>query len=522
MGSLSRRPVLAVWACLLAGPLTGLTGCARTNLLERKLVPPASIGQLDRGAEFLKAHMLDGGVYVLSAWGVEAGGRHVTGRGARFSAGRDTLATGELRVAIDSVAVFETNQTSLSPRIAALSVVTGASAALTLVCALDWKACFGSCPTFYVDGDPDSLLHAEGFSASVAPALEATDLDALFRVRADGRWLDLRMVNEALETHVVRRADLLVAPRPRGGRVLATPDHRFHEATGSRAPTSCSASEGDCRDPLLAFDGRERTSPADSFDLAARETIELTFAPVPPGEYGLMIAARQSLLSTYLFYQLLAYLGSRAGEYVALLERGDPGVRRALAGIGLQFGGIAAELHFAADRWVPIGATGEVGPLATDVTVLPLTVAQSDSLRLRLHLTRGNWRLDQVALVELGAVVTPRRLSPVAVFTPRGAAADPEALAALLDSSRVLTTLPGDTCRLRYELPGDIEDPELFLESRGYYLEWMRTEWLAEEDAGKALALLLDPAAALRDLAPAYKRIEPQMDAVFWRSRYAK
>ena len=83
-------------------------------------------------------------------------------------------------------------------------------------------------------------------------------------------------------------------------------------------------------------------------------------------------------------------------------------------------------------------------------------------------------------------------------------------------------TVPGDTCRIVYELPGDAEGYELFLESRGYYWEWIREEWLREEDPAALVRLLLQPEAALRELAPRFKAVEPEMEDVFWGSRYAR
>jgi hypothetical protein len=62
----------------------------------------------------------------------------------------------------------------------------------------------------------------------------------------------------------------------------------------------------------------------------------------------------------------------------------------------------------------------------------------------------------------------------------------------------------------------------VFLESRGYYLEWMRREWIEEQNARAARQLLLDPAAMLRALAPAYKRQEGTMENAFWNSRYVR
>jgi hypothetical protein len=83
-------------------------------------------------------------------------------------------------------------------------------------------------------------------------------------------------------------------------------------------------------------------------------------------------------------------------------------------------------------------------------------------------------------------------------------------------------TLPGDEYTLVYRLPDDFADRELFLEARGYYLEWMREEWLAEENALRAAQLFLDPAAAMRAMAPEFKRREGEMEAVFWGSRYVR
>src|SRR6185503_7622564 len=113
--------------------------------------------------------------------------------------------------------------------------------------------------------------------------------DALYRVPASGRELIITMKNEALETHVVRRVRLLAALRPDGGRVLATLDGDFREATDLRSVETCHADEGDCVAKVRAFDSDERFSPADGEDLASREMIELQL-PAIDGPRGLVIA----------------------------------------------------------------------------------------------------------------------------------------------------------------------------------------------------------------------------------------
>ncbi len=63
---------------------------------------------------------------------------------------------------------------------------------------------------------------------------------------------------------------------------------------------------------------------------------------------------------------------------------------------------------------------------------------------------------------------------------------------------------------------------ELFLESQGYYLEWMREEWIADEDLAQAARFFRSPRRVLRDLAPEFKAIEATMEDLFWSSRYVK
>jgi hypothetical protein len=137
---------------------------------------------------------------------------------------------------------------------------------------------------------------------------------------------------------------------------------------------------------------------------------------------------------------------------------------------------------------------------------------------VRLRLTKGLWRLDQVELVRLGGALTAQRIEPSAVT--RKGATDPAALRALLDTAASLVTLPGDAYEISYLLPEQPQTYELFLESRGYYLEWMRSEWMTEQNPLLAARMVADPRGALRALAPAFKAQEPEMERLFWSSRY--
>jgi len=293
---------IRVSAALLSLSLV-CSACA-VRKLDRKLVAPQDAATLDDRSPFLKAHLVNGDLLILSQWTVDEKAQTVSGQGERQGTDRTTLTEGFLSVPMDSVALFETNVTQTSPGVAAMAVLTGASLVVTAICIANPKACFGSCPTFYYQ-EPDRAepsLVAEGFSSSVAPCLEAADVDALPRVRPTGGRVALTMRNEALETHVVRRADLLACARGDGaGGVAAAGDGTFWRTGETVPPVAARGPEGDIRPQLAALDGVERWSRSDSTDLAARETLALEFQAPEAEHLGLLIASRQTLLSTYLF-----------------------------------------------------------------------------------------------------------------------------------------------------------------------------------------------------------------------------
>jgi hypothetical protein len=275
------------------------------------------------------------------------------------------------------------------------------------------------------------------------------------------------MTNEALETHVVRQADLLLVAGSPGERVLATSTGAMRRTCDGHAPDGASASEGDCRALLATRDANVRTSAADASDLAARETIELRFDDAPPGPRGLAIVARQSLMSTYVFYQTLAWMGRSAGTWLASLERMDEGTRAKAIGPGKVLGAIEVQIQRRGD-WITVGEFHETGPLAWDSRLLPLPAAEGGGpLQVRMRLTRGMWRVDQVALVSVRDGGVPVRVHLTRVL--RRGRSDAAALASLLGQTPPLVTQPGDTLALVYALPRTRPgvDAEYFLESRG-------------------------------------------------------
>lgn len=471
----------------------------------------------------LKAHMEAGDVYVFDQWDVETSS--VEGRGVHYDRYRNAEGKGEFEVELDEVALFETNVLKPTGGLISMSVITGLSAMATGLCLVNPKTCYGSCPTFYAGrreaGDrPD----AEGFSSSVTPSLEATDVDRLSGLEAKGGRATVEMTNEAMETHVVRRLELLAVPSPEGnGAIGRTTDGEFRRLLGRREPTSCRAENGDCRRAIRRKDDTAWESEADAENLAARETLELTFDAEEleeQGDLGLELRFRQKFVTTFLFYQFLSDLGEQAVDVMAELERTD-GAERAFQNIADTVGGIEVRVR-GRGEWRTVGEAREAGPLAANTHVVELPEDLEAELRVQLRLAKGNWRIDSANLVSLGEPVEARRLQPVeATYAGRHEGRPAErVLEQVSTEDDVLATRPGDSYVFEFELPESPEDWAYFVKSRGYYLEWMREKWLDDQNLWRAGLMMSWPERAFRELAPAFKEREPTIERKFWNSRY--
>lgn len=504
----SHRNAQLLVALSLASPLA----CAHVR--EPTVHDPSALASLDSVSAPLNVHTRSGTVYQLTQWRFLPADSVLEGRGTLYGIDRRAISDGEFRIPLDSMALIETERTTTKHPFGMFALVTMSTVwgVATIACVADPKSCFGSCPTFYVDSVNADRPLAEGFSASFARALEATDVDALGLVRPAGDRFTIRMANEAWETHAVRSVQLLAVPARRPNEVFATAQGQFYGVSELQSPARCAGLGGDCRAGTRALDSLEWHSPTDSSDLAAPETMELAFRAVPGTRVGLVLGARQSFVSTFVLYQTMAYLGHETGAWLAALERGDSIAHRAYREVWGTLGTITVAVRDSAG-WRDVGSFAEAGPIATDVQLIPIGAApRGDTLRVRLTMARGSWRIGYAALATLGAERAATTLDPSVVVGP--------------DSKRgdYLITYPGDEYRFTYALPPShgAASYALFIRSRGYYYEWMRGEWLAEQNPQMIALFALQPSAALRRLAPSFKAAERGFDQSFWASRFGK
>jgi len=474
---------------------------------------------------FLKAHLKNGDICILrDTWNVDTVYQFLVGDGDRYDFNRNNIQKGRLTIDIDSVAIFETNQKLVGPendRITALSILAGLDIILAIYCQTNPKACFGSCPTFYMGNDSNVFYsNAEGFSNSIAPSLETSDIDALDNDRMVSRKISLKMKNEAMETHVVRDVKIYAFPRTGNERVFHTPQNNFFRCCRPLPLQSALADEGDCTPLLEKSDKIERFSLANPENLKSKEEIILSFGASNLDRAGLVIGFRQTLMTTYLIYSAFGYMGDEMGSVLSELEKRN-GPKKDLGGIRRELGDIEVFLwDQSTDKWLKQGGFYETGPIAINHQLLPFNKTLSgfkEDIKIKLVLNRGLWRIDYLALAGIIEQVEPLVLSPEKIeYLKTG---DEPALSPSLSFDKPIVSMPGDVRSFQFALPGSSDDYELFLYSKGYYLEWMRSSWIKEKDLGKLARMLMVPKIYLKEEAADYKRYETVMEREFWNTR---
>jgi hypothetical protein len=505
------------------------SGCSTIKII-REFHDPIQLNSSYVHDKKIKVHMTDGSLYLLDSLNINANSDTISGNGSYYNQYREIVLTNKnsegrlippaFRVPLSKVALFETNNiTGFNGKILAMALVGVPTAIVSVYCIINPKACFGSCPTFYCWNGKDTVLMAEGFSSSILRSFEREDIDMLYHAKSTGNTINLKLTNEALETHVIRYADLLALPRKQNERVFATENGFFTRVSDIRSPSSCMAPEGDCLDAVKAMDHSERYSVTDANNLAAKEFIYVNFNQLPDGDLGLIIGGRQTFLTTFLFYQSLAYMGHSAGNFAANIESGNKSLQKKVDRVWNILGGIDVFFQDREGKWIKAGLFDEMGPIASDVHLVRLPATGRSTVNVKLELTKGLWRIDYLALAKLGQSVEPVRIKPSLQSTE---VCDNHKRPQLVDTTGTFITLPGDSYNLSYNLPGNSDEYELFLCSKGYYIEWMREPWLEEENLRKASLMFGFPRLFMKRAAKEFKLIEPTMEENFWKSRYAK
>jgi hypothetical protein len=450
-------------------------------------------GQLTQGNATespTKAHLLDGSV-ILYDYGFQRRNDSILGHGIRYGIDRKEGAVrNQWKVPLDSVVGLEYFDKNIPgariPGTVLLSTTTVVEGGLAVIGLL--KIIFGSCPTVYTSDGEQQRLEAECFSYSIGSKYELPDLDRLEqRTPAEGRFM-LYLKNEALETHYIDAFTLGYVDHPFGTEVFPTDDGNVLAASNLQSPASARNSEG--RDLTSLFRYRDNTAYSiDSatvrrmFKRSERDWIELA-VPVPRDaeELTLALRGRNTLQNTVLLYDVMMRdQGMGAVEWSESLSSSLWYAWRLYRWYTSMSGLNITVEHDG--EFVDAGRLTDTGPIAwkTVATRIPLG-EHGDTVRIRLNCLPDSWSIDWIGL-DAGDHNQPE-LHYVPCSTAEGASEQRGATAIAAtsgDDGSYLVTYPGEWLDLSFNLPPTTgRQRTLFLYSKGYYVEWVRPEWVRE------------------------------------------
>ena len=345
---------------------------------------------------FLKAHLRNGDICILKdTWKVDSVLQTVSGYGVQYDFSRNKKFEGAISISIDSVSIFETNKKIINPeagRIAALSILAGLDVVVGIICITTPKACFGSCPTFYInERDNFHYADAEGFSDAIAPSMESFDIDALNNAPLSNNLFSITMKNEALETHCVKDVKLFAYPRKKGERIYQSPANDFYLCENKYTVSRAKANEGDITTLLQTADRQERFSLSDKNNLNSKEEVFLSFDNVEyPNGLGFIINFRQTLMTTYFIYSAMGYMGDQVGDIFASIENNNDTKTKLKNGLSKELGNINVYLwNDQTNEWEFQNGFYETGPIAINRQIIPLKKQISSSqIKLKLVMNK--------------------------------------------------------------------------------------------------------------------------------------
>jgi hypothetical protein len=474
---------------------------------------------------FLKAHMHNGDVHILNdEWKIDTTTNVIIGMGSSFNANRSKKYEGVLKIKISDVSLFETNtklETKEEGRILATTLLLVFEGAMAIVCFSNPKACFGSCPTFYLNEDDNfHYADAEGFTNAILPSMEYHDIDALTHKKLSGSTFKITLKNEALESHFLNDVKVLAHPLQPGQRVYHTQTDSFYLCDNLHELILAKGNEGEITMILKEEDKIERFSLSDEEDLNSKEEIYLTYdcSKSTSENLGLIVDYRQTLMTTFLFYNAMGYMGDMASDIFARMEK-EPELRENFDATTKLLGGIDVFIwDEKMDQWVFNQSLTETGPIAINRQFIPLkNVDLGSELKVKLVLNKGLWRIDYVGLTDIVSNVSPQPLVLHSIYNK--GIIDTDAYNKIMDPSQYLISMPGSEFALNFDLPIADTEYELFLYSKGYYLEWQREEWLKDKNLIKLKQMVDMPGWFLRGEAKKYKEYETHMEQEFWNSK---
>ncbi|MFH5831735.1 hypothetical protein [Halalkalibaculum sp. DA384] len=440
------------------------------------------------------------------------------------------------RIHLDSIATmttYEEKQTGGTILGSAIMGITGTiMAPLSVYCLSCPKCCFGSCPTVYTTDGNKYELEAELFSYNLSRFFQEVDFDRLTqKPQTDGRFT-IRLTNEALETHYINQFKLQAVHHPSNTTAYPTPEGRVALVKDHILPVEVINSDGqDIQAMVRKQDTTWFTGVSSRFDQAenslSRDWIDLKLqVPETANKVTLVLNVRNTLLSTVLFYDVvLASQGVKALEWTRRLNS-DSLYAAFYHAAYSAFSGMDVKIKQKGTNseavWKTVSSFGDVGPLAwkQQAIELPVYHDENGTMSVRLEWFPDNFMIDfigyDIGYNEMGKVET---VYPDSVAN-YSADLNPYVLEHLESTdSDYLVAYPGDANYFYYHIPQKQEfATTLFLQSSGYYTEWLRGNWISHKATDYTFNLF-QPEETLEQLKRSWRRDQELLERTFFETK---
>lgn len=372
-----------------------------------------------------------------------------------------------------------TGATTAATAASSTGILLGSMAAIMLL--------FGSCPTVYSFNGDDAALEAELFSYSITPSFQTRDIDRLDIQSIDHGIFELEIRNEMLETHYIDQLEVLEVVHGEDQRVY--PDHKGRPLVVGELISPAVAVDQTGRDILEQVRAVDELAWRASNDRLASVTAddyldELDFEfVVPPGtdDVALVLRARNSLLNTVLLYDVMLKEQSFGALDWMSHDLGHLGNKMQLGLWYRKHMGMTISV-WDKTRYRKVARLGDQGPIAWNEHAVMLPTNGAETLKVRISFVADNWRFDRVAAATSATRASARSVPITTATSADGQRNDIPAYLRKADKEYLIAK-PQDRVNVYFdvgEIPND-RARTFFLASEGYYMEWMRADWLTEE-----------------------------------------
>jgi hypothetical protein len=473
---------------------------------------------------------------VLFPNGFEVKNHMVLGQGTRHQINESTESIKSQNFPLDNVIAMTYYELESSPASDLGSFILGLHGSvltpLSLYCLACPKCCFGSCPTVYVNQGNKQVLKAELFSYSISKYQQEADLDLLFqKIDIAGKY-SIRITNEALETHYIDLINIQKVEHPPGTNVYPTSEGNFVVTRNLLSPVQVLNSKNSDVLPLV-FKRDNQCYRTDSLlfatnsELKWRDHLDLKIPSVHVGQLKLVLKLRNTLLSTVLFYDVvLGSQGLTALEWTKKINT-DPNYALLFHAVYKFYSGITVKVN-QQGKYQKRKFISDVGPIAWKELAVSIPVNEEDindssELDIRLEFFPDHFMVDYIGYEMKSDGDIPyqvNNLSPNTIEAYDGKLR-PEVIQKIRRDDRdFLITNPGESYNLYFYVTTPSENEvSIFIRSKGYYIEWLRGNWLTE-NPGDYRFQLFDYKETIHQLKKSWLENRQLLEQEFFHSRF--